>query len=101
MSDRVGPCHHGKIGTKRVCVWWIFRRLGDCGIRDEGNADRTGKNTKEWNDCGMKIRTRCCRLATRQWGCRKAKWERAEIGHMTMGAGRIMSQDLVKGEPGD
>ena len=45
MSDKVGPCHHGKIGDEKKCVFGDFRRLG-LRDRDEGECDQTGKNTK-------------------------------------------------------
>lgn len=31
MSDKVGPCHHGKIGDEKKCVFGDFRRLGIAG----------------------------------------------------------------------
>ena len=78
MSDKVGPCHHGKIGDeKSVCLvildGWGLRD------RDEGNAIRQAKTPnmeRLWHENPHAVLQAS---GMRQWGCRKAKWERARL----------------------
>ena len=38
----------------------------------------------------------CCRLRAARWVCRKARWAIPKSGHMNIGAGRVVAQDLPR-----
>ena len=67
-----------------------------CAPRRAGQRGRARRRRRSSTGSGASTRTRRSRPPARRSGCREGQMGNSEVGHLTIGSGRILFQDLMR-----
>ena len=69
---------------------------GGTASQHRRQRDRDWRAPRRGTACGRARRARSSTRAGSRWDCRKARWGILKSGHLNLGAGRVVMQDLVR-----